>query len=157
MCLITGVSNLRVGMSPFSKFFRQVREKSGLRQKDLAELLGYEQSYLSSVEIGTKGPPTPEFVQKLISVLTLNDDEARQLWEAVEASQRKIQIPSDAPEGIFLLGYELRKQIDHLHPSQVEAMLAILRLSTAMKVAEPSGIQNAGRRKAALREQEAQM
>jgi len=74
----------------------------------------------------------------------------------MEASQRKIQIPSDAPEGVFLLGYELRKQIDHLHPSQVEAMLAILRISTAMKVVEPAGLQNAGRRKA-LREQEAQM
>ena len=143
-------------MSPFSILFRHVREKSGLRQKDLAELLSYEQSYLSAIEIGSKGPPTPEFVQKLISVLALNEDEARQLWEAMEASQRKIQIPSDAPEGVFLLGYELRKQIDHLHPSQVEAMLAILRISTAMKVVEPAGLQNAGRRKA-LREQEAQM
>jgi len=144
-------------MSPFSILFRQVRDRSGLRQKDLAELLGYEQSYLSAVEIGTKGPPTPEFVRKLISVLALNDDEARQMWEAMEASQRKIQIPSNAPEGVFLLGYELRKQIDHLHPSLVEAMLAILRLSTAMKVAEPAGLLNAGRRKAVLREREAQM
>lgn len=144
-------------MSPFSKLFRQVREKSGLRQKDLAELLGYEQSYVSAIEIGSKGPPTPEFVQRLVTVLALNEAEARQLWEAMDASQRKIQIPSDAPEGVFLLGHELRKQIDHLHPSQVEAMLAILKLSTAMKTAEPSGIQNAGRRKAALREQEAQM
>ncbi|WP_428826196.1 helix-turn-helix domain-containing protein [Azonexus sp. IMCC34842] len=143
-------------MSPFSILFRHVREKSGLRQKDLAELLSYEQSYLSAIEIGSKGPPTPEFVQKLISVLALNEDEARQMWEAMDASQRKIQIPSDAPEGVFLLGYELRKQIDHLHPSQVEAMLAILRLSTAMKVVEPAGLQNAGRRKA-IREQEAQM
>jgi len=143
-------------MSPFSILFRHTRDKSGLRQKDLAELLGYEQSYVSAVEIGTKGPPTPEFVQKLISVLALNEVEARQLWEAMDASQRKIQIPSDAPEDIFLLGHELRKQIDHLHPSQVEAMLAILRLSTAMKVAEPSGIQNAGRRRG-IREKEAQM
>lgn len=143
-------------MSPFSILFRHTRDKSGLRQKDLAELLGYEQSYVSAVEIGTKGPPTPEFVQKLISVLALNEVEARQLWEAMDASQRKIQIPSDAPEGVFLLGYELRKQIDHLHPSQVEAMLAILRLSTAMKVVEPAGLQNARRRKA-IREQEAQM
>lgn len=143
-------------MSPFSILFRQVREKSGLRQKDLAELLSYEQSYLSAIEIGSKGPPTPEFLQKLISVLALNEDEARQMWEAMDASQRKIQIPSDAPEGVFLLGYELRKQIGHLHPSQVEAMLAILRLSTAMKVVEPAGLQNAGRRKA-IREQEAQM
>lgn len=144
-------------MSPFSKLFRKIREKTGLRQKDLAERLGYEQSYLSAVEIGTKGPPTPEFVQKLISVLALNDDEAWQLWEATNASQRKIQIPSDAPEGVFLLGYELRKQINHLHPSQVEAILAILRLPAAMKVAEPAGIQKGGRQKAAIREQEAQM
>lgn len=144
-------------MSPFSILFRHTRDKSGLRQKDLAELLGYEQSYVSAIEIGTKGPPTLEFVHKLISVLALNEDEAQKLWEAMDASQRKIQIPSDAPEGIFLLGYELRKQIDHLHPLQVEAMLAILRLSTAMKASEPAGLQNVGLWKAAIREQEAKM
>lgn len=136
-------------MSPFSKLFRQVREGAGFRQKDIAELLSYEQSYVSAIEIGTKGPPTPEFVDKLVSALALNDDEAWQLREAMEASQRKIQIPGDAPENVFLLGHELRKQIDHLHPLQVEAMLAVLRLSPALKTVEPAGIPTASRRKAA--------
>jgi len=144
-------------MSPFSKLFRHVRDKSGLRQKDRAERLGYEQSYVSAIEIGSKGPPTLEFVQQLLTVLALNEAEARQMWEAMEASQRKIQIPSDAPENVFLLGNELRKQIDHLHPSQVEAMLAILRLSAVMKAPEHAGLQNAGLRKAAIQEQEAPM
>lgn len=144
-------------MSPFSILFRHVREKSGLRQKDLADLLGYEQSYLSAIEIGTKGPPTPEFVQRLVTVLVLKEEDARQMWEAMDASQRKIQIPSDAPEDVFLLGHELRKQIDHLHPSQVEAIRAVLRISAVAKAPEPVSFQNVGLRKAVIREQEAQM
>ena len=144
-------------MSPFSTTFRRVREKYGLRQKDLADLLGYEQSYLSALEVGSKGPPTSEFVQQLVSVLRLSPDEARQVWEAMDASQRKIQIPNDAPQSTFLLCHELRKQIDHLHPSQVEAILAILRLSASLKDPEPSGVQKFRYPKASAEEEEAPM
>ena len=104
-------------------------------------MLGYEQSYLSALELGSKGPPTPEFVDRLVVALKLNDDETAKLKEAVEASQRKIQIPFDASPSVYFLFHELRQQIDSLHPCQVEAMLAILRLSASMKVPDRSSIQ----------------
>ena len=45
-------------MSPFSQLLAETRRRHGLRQIDLAELLGYEQTYLSALEVGAKGPPT---------------------------------------------------------------------------------------------------
>ena len=37
-------------MSPFSRLLAETRRRNGLRQIDLAELLGYEQTYLSALE-----------------------------------------------------------------------------------------------------------
>lgn len=50
-------------MSPFSHFLHELRLRHQIRQAELAELLGYEQSYISALEIGAKGPPTEEFVE----------------------------------------------------------------------------------------------
>ncbi|PYE26357.1 helix-turn-helix protein [Paraburkholderia silvatlantica] len=58
-------------MSPFSILLHEFRLRCNLRQSDLAERLGYEQSYLSSLEVGRKGRPTREFVLKLVEALNL--------------------------------------------------------------------------------------
>ena len=68
-------------MSPFAKLLRDYRIKSGLRQKELADLLGYEQSYLSALELGLKGPPNREFAGQLIRVLELDEEEQITLRE----------------------------------------------------------------------------
>lgn len=41
--------------------------RHGVRQVELAERIGYEQSYISALEAGAKGPPTPEFIDRLNS------------------------------------------------------------------------------------------
>ena len=56
-------------MNPFSHYLHDLRMRHEIRQSELAELLGYEQSYISALEIGAKGPPTPEFIEKLILAL----------------------------------------------------------------------------------------
>jgi transcriptional regulator with XRE-family HTH domain len=45
--------------------------RHGIRQAELAEALGYEQSYISALEVGLKGPPTEVFVERLIQVLQI--------------------------------------------------------------------------------------
>lgn len=142
-------------MSPFSYLLHDLRMRSGIRQHELAELVGYEQSYLSALERGTKGPPTPEFIQKLVSALALDEQDMHQVWDAVDASQRKVEIPKDAPPSVFLMCQELRKQIDRLHPLQVEIMLTALKLSSSLKEVAPAGIRRPRRRKS--NEQEAVM
>lgn len=115
-------------MSPFAKLLREHRLQRGLRQKDLAELIGFEQCYVSALELGFKGPPHQDFVSKCIEVFELNDEEQAELGEAVAASQRKIAVPSEAPTDIYWLCHRLRQQIDHLHPLQVELINTALSL-----------------------------
>ncbi|MDD4929788.1 MAG: helix-turn-helix transcriptional regulator [Gallionella sp.] len=115
-------------MSPFSQQLKSHRIRCGLRQKDLAELVGYEQSYVSALELGLKGPPTDEFVTKLIGVLQLSLDEQQTLSEAVAASQRKISIPTEASAEVYWLCHKLQQQLDRLHPVQVELIETALNL-----------------------------
>lgn len=119
-------------MSPFSSTFRELRIFCGLRQAEFATRLGYEQSYISAIEVGTKGPPTIDFVARLITCLELDEDWQKRLLDALEVSQRKIILPSEAPEDVYKMFNELRRQLNDLHPAQVELMQIALRLPESM-------------------------
>ncbi len=133
-------------MSPFSKILCELRSSRFLRQKDLAEMLGYEQSYLSALEIGTKGPPTTEFVEKLSGCLALSSDEAAELNLALQQSERKLVIPADAPTRLYEMFHELRLAMDHLRPSQIDMILMAIRLpGLIMRENEITSIRLVGR------------
>ena len=68
LCLSQFIDVRTKSMSPFSRYLVDLRRRLGVRQGELADLLGYDQSYLSALEIGQKGPPTPEFVDRLARV-----------------------------------------------------------------------------------------
>jgi transcriptional regulator with XRE-family HTH domain len=104
----------------------------GLRQKDLAEQMGYEQSYVSALEVGIKGPPTQEFLEKLVGVFSLSDVEAERIRRVANVSARKLTIPADADEQVYRLIHEMRQQKYKLLPSQVFMMLEILNLPYKM-------------------------
>lgn len=125
-------------MNPFAARLRSFRIDKGLRQSDLAEQIGYEQSYISALEIGIKGPPTPEFVLGLVRVLNLSNEEHAILNEAVAASQRKISIPNNAAEEVYWLCHDLQQQLDHLHPAQISL------IRTALNLPQDLGRQVAG-------------
>lgn len=116
-------------MSPFSHYLYELRMQRNVRQADLAERMSYEQSYISALEVGTKGPPTPEFLARLAAVLSLSEDERKRLDLAVEASQRKVMIDADKPQEIFWMFKELRDQLDFLTSSQVRAIREVLRIT----------------------------
>ena len=121
-------------MSPLAKFIVDMRKKKGIRQKDLADAVGYEQSYISALEVSAKGPPTREFINKLVNTLNLEQDEQDQLESAFKRSDRKFVIPANAPETLYELCYELRQVIDQVLPSQIEMMLNVLRLPNDIKL-----------------------
>lgn len=77
-------------MSPFSTYLRTLRRARGLRQVELAHLLGYEASYISALERSQKGPPRKDFIGRLIRGLKLDASEQAALSQAIEASRRQI-------------------------------------------------------------------
>jgi len=115
-------------MSPFSKYLHQLRTSYGVRQVELAEWLGYEQSYISALEIGTKGPPTVEFVQRLVDVLSLTEEQQQELQKTIEASQRKLVIPTGVHEDVYWLMQDLRKHLNTLRPAEINIIREIIKL-----------------------------
>lgn len=114
-------------MSPFSRYLVDLRRRLGVRQGELADLLGYDQSYLSALEIGQKGPPTPEFVERLAKTLELSEEEQRVLLATAEASERKLTISPKADEEVYLLLRDLREKLPLLSAAQVRVMRELLR------------------------------
>jgi transcriptional regulator with XRE-family HTH domain len=98
-----------------------------MRQADFAAKLGYEQSYISAIELG-KGPPGGDFIDRLIERLQLSDMWEARLRAALDESQRKIVLPVGASEDVYKLFNALRRQVDTLRPVQLELIQIALRL-----------------------------
>jgi transcriptional regulator with XRE-family HTH domain len=124
-----------------------LRLRHQIRQSKLAELLGYEQSYISALEVGIKGPPTDEFVQKLITTLALPPSAQLELKEAVAASDRKLSIPADSPPSHYRMLKELRDQFDNLHPLQVRLIQEALSMRGSLVDPQPEPIRRIKRRR----------
>lgn len=118
-------------MSPFSHFLYDLRVRHQIRQVDLAQRIGYEQSYISALEAGLKGPPTQEFVDRLKTELKLSDDDAHALQVAADASQRRLVIELDMPQDVYWLINRLREKLPALTPTQVRVINDVLSMATA--------------------------
>lgn len=88
-------------MSPFARQLHELRLRHGIRQNELAELIGYDQTYISALEVGLKGPPTPEFVDKVVATLPLTPAEQEELRTAAKASDRKLVLDPDAHPDVY--------------------------------------------------------
>lgn len=144
-------------MNPFASKLRSLRIGRGLRQSELADRIGYEQSYVSALELGLKGPPTQEFLDSLVQVLQLSPAELSEVDQTVLASQRKISIPSDADEEVFWLCHSLSQQLGQLHPVQISLIQTALRLPEEMQVTGSVGEMRLKRRSSSKRFEEVQM
>lgn len=120
-------------MSPFSQCLIKLRTRYGLRQGELASLVGYEQSYISALEVGLKGPPTIELVERLCEVLSLSSEEKQALYEALGASQRKFTIDLDAREDVYWMFRDLREYLPELSEAQVRVIRDIVRFHDPQK------------------------
>lgn len=115
-------------MSPFSVYLSELRIRHGLRQTKLAALLGYEQGYISALELGTKSPSNVEFLSRLIQTFKMTSHEQAELALAVRQSQLRYTLPRDVPPEAFRFCSKLWEKIDRIPQPQWQAMLAILSL-----------------------------
>lgn len=118
-------------MSPFSRFLRSLRTRRGLRQKQLADRLGYEPSYLSALERSQKGPPRQDFIQRLIKGLELSEEEIAELNQALRDSCRQLVLPAQASDDEYALARLLKGQLGKLMPLQISMIEFALRIPEA--------------------------
>ncbi|MEX3639192.1 helix-turn-helix domain-containing protein [Paraburkholderia sp. BR14320] len=134
-------------MSPFSHYLHELRMRHEIRQSELAELLGYEQSYISALEIGAKGPPTPEFIERLVVALDMSQAERAEVRCVAEASQRKLAVNADSPQDVYWMLKELREQVNELHPVQIKMIRDALELKGSFVDPEPVPVRRIKRRR----------
>lgn len=114
-------------MSPFALFLKELRLRSRLRQHEVAKLLGYEQAYVSSIELGIK-PPSNEFVERLSRQLDLSESDRADIQQAIHESRRRFVLPAEVSPETFQLCNELWNKIDRLYPAQIQAIRQMIRL-----------------------------
>lgn len=124
-------------MSPFASTLKTLRLNRNLLQKDAADLLGYEQSYISGLENGQKGPPKNDFIQKLIKTYQLNDQEQQMLSQSIEQSRLIYRLPKDASLEAYLIFQALEKQINRLGRNEMHLIKIALGLEVLHESEEP--------------------
>lgn len=107
--------------SPVSIFLRNARLRAGLTQRQLADLIGYEQGYVSATELGLKSPSS-EFLAALVSRLKLNDKSQVELSDALKSSRRRFTLPPEVSTETYMFCNDLWEKIDRLHPTVLSAI-----------------------------------
>lgn len=134
-------------MSPFATYLYELRMRHSIRQGELSELIGYDQTYISALEVGLKGPPTPEFVDKLVERLELSTPQALELRNAAAASKRKLVIDVDAHPEVYLMFAALKNRLHDLHPAEARVIKAVLDMPDAVQLHELEPAKRLRRRK----------
>ena len=106
-------------MTPFGVKMRSLRQKKGLTIKDQGLFLGVSSAYISALEHGKRGRPSPAFVDQICVWLELIWDEAELLKYLAQMSHPSPNMVTSslAPEATFLANL-LAQNIDRLSPTE---------------------------------------
>lgn len=103
--------------TPFGIMLKETREKAKLSQGELADVLGKTAQYISNIEKGkNNSPPDDGALQKLISRLSLSEDEAAK-FRLLAYADRDMLPPeifryiSDSPALINLIVSAMNNQL----------------------------------------------
>ena len=110
--------------TPIGNYLRSLRMRAGLRQEELAELLGITPSFISSIEIGRKNP-TQDFIDRIAALLELTQRDRDDLKREFADSPKRIDLPTDLPADEYRMWAELSREQGRLTPGQIEIIRKI--------------------------------
>lgn len=115
-------------MTPFGRRMRELRAQRGLTLKQMAADLHLSAAYLSALEHGRRGRPSPGLVMQIQGYLNVIWDEAEELKTLAEISRPKISIDTAglSPEATELVNL-LKARIGDLSDARLKELLALLR------------------------------
>lgn len=82
-------------MTPLGLKIRELRDKKGVTQKQMAEELGVSAAYLSALEHGHRGMPNWHFLQRLIGYFNIIWDEADALQKLAISSHTRVVVDTE--------------------------------------------------------------
>ncbi|WP_207539760.1 helix-turn-helix domain-containing protein [Sabulicella rubraurantiaca] len=114
-------------MTPFGRKLRELREARGITLTELAAALQVSPAYLSALEHGRRGRPSPGLVHQVNEHFGLIWDEAEELVSLARLSHPRVVVDTAglSPEATRLAN-ELARRIRDLPSERVHALLALL-------------------------------
>jgi len=114
-------------MTPFGEKVRTLRRRKGVRLKDMAEDLQLSPAYLSALEHGHRGRPSPILVDQICTYFNIIWDDADELRRLAQLSHPRVVINTAglAPEAT-LLANRLAERIARLPDATIARLLEAL-------------------------------
>ena len=114
-------------MTPFGIKSRQLRRQKGVTLQEQASVLGVSAAYISALEHGRRGKPSPAFVDQICVWFGLIWDDAEQLKYLAQMSHPKPTMKTGglSPEATFLANL-LAQNIDRLSDVQCSDLNEVL-------------------------------
>jgi transcriptional regulator with XRE-family HTH domain len=114
-------------MTPFGRKIRQLRDERGITLTQMAADLNLSAAYLSALEHGQRGRPSPGLVMQILGYLNVIWDEAEDLKALVALSQPKVTINTAglSPTATELAN-RLKRQIGTLSEERLQLLLDLL-------------------------------
>ena len=114
-------------MTPFGAKLRALRAERAMTLKAMAKALELTPAYLSALEHGHRGRPSPGLVQQICGVLGLIWDDADDLRRLAELSHPRVVVDtSGLPPDATRLANRLAERIGALDARTVERMLELM-------------------------------
>ncbi|WP_029012453.1 helix-turn-helix domain-containing protein [Niveispirillum irakense] len=115
-------------MTPFGDRVRRLRERKGVSLKQMATELEISSAYLSALEHGRKGLPSPMLLRQICTYFGLIWDEAEEMERlAAYSDPRAIVDTAGLTPDHTLLANMLARRVNLLSASDLAAILAVLR------------------------------
>lgn len=118
-------------MTPFGLKLRQLRAERGVQLKDMAAALQISSAYLSALEHGRKGLPSPMLVRQICGYFGLIWDEADEVDRLVRLSDPRVVIDTSglSPEATEFAN-RLSRDIGRLDGETIHRLLKELASAT---------------------------
>jgi transcriptional regulator with XRE-family HTH domain len=115
-------------MTPFGWKLRSLREARGCQLKDLAKALKVSSAYLSALEHGHRGKPSPGLVQQVAAYFNLAWEQVDELKALAELSDPRVTVDTAglSPEATELAN-RLAARIGALSDGEIARLLAFVK------------------------------
>jgi len=115
-------------MTPFGRKLRHLRAAKACQLKDLARALKVSSAYLSALEHGRRGKPSPGLVQQVAAYFNLAWDQVDELKALADLSDPRIVIDTAglSPEATELAN-ALAARIGSLSETEIARLLAVMK------------------------------
>lgn len=130
-------------MTPFGERVRSLRDAKGVTLKQMATDLSISSAYLSALEHGKRGQPSPQLVRQICAYFGIIWDEAEELERLADLSHPRVTVDTSGLNAKATeLANRLSERIDDLDDAVLDRLLGIL---------DQVPVQKGGRRRTATR------